>query len=307
MSITWMMTLKYLVWILTVGTAFLGSWFFEYTTTDKETGRKKLTIWGRYGIVFAGLALVFSLSLTFWTDFEAAKKQKVTEAKAEQESENAVAYLKKLDIALTDMNSILEVIGTAQLSQEGKTKIDHTIANLSGIEDYKKHFPDLYNRIINATSLTEVLPAVDEGLNRKVYERISDKAECAVVPRPSNNPRVSGFPSGQFSLGGSAVLTFMITSDGVELGISDYSDINSLGDGSYMFLFSDDSQSNKLQCTKYKTGMSCEDYVFDDSVREVYRDLQTKLVKAIRTNTKTYEVSNSTAEDIRTTFSCVSI
>lgn len=46
-----MIVLKYLSWMLTVDTAFVGSWFFEYTITDKETGRKKLTVWGRRGVV----------------------------------------------------------------------------------------------------------------------------------------------------------------------------------------------------------------------------------------------------------------
>lgn len=274
MNITWMMLLKYLSWMLTVGTAFVGSWFFEYTTTDKETGRKKLTVWGHRGVVFAGLALACSLGLTLWTDYEAAHKQKGAEEEAARDRTSAAEYQRKLETSLADIKSLMEAISTASLSQENRVAIGKTVVHLAGIEDYKKHFPDLYERLMKATSFDEVSSAINEGLDRAASVRISDRPECASVPRSSNGPMAGGFPGGHFMVSGTAVITYLITSDGVKFGFADYSDLNSLGHGSYKFLFADGSQSSELQCTEFKRGSSCDDKTSDVGARAVYGDLQ---------------------------------
>lgn len=247
---------------------------FEYATTDKDTGRKKLTVWGHRGVVFAGLALACSFGLTLWTDYEAAYKQKGVEEEAARDRENAAEYQQKLEISLTDIKNLMEAISTAPLSQENRVTIRKTIVNLAGIEDYKKYFPDLYDRLTKATSFAETSSAINEGLDRAVSMRISDREECADVPRSSNGPMVGGFPGGHFMISGSAVITFMITPDSVIFGFSDASDLNSLGNGNYKFLFADGSQSSELQCTQRRRGLSCEDKTSDAGARGVYGDLQ---------------------------------
>lgn len=306
MDITWVMLLKYLSWILTVGTTFVGNWFFEFTTTDKETGRKKLTVWGRRGVVFAGLALACSLGLTLWTDYEAAHKQKGAEEEAARDRANATEYQRKSETALADIKSLMEAISAAPLSQEGKNLIGREVVNLAGVEDYKRHFPELYERIKKAASFDDMSSAIREGLSRAAADRISDRPECANVPRSSNGPILDGFPGDIFMVGETAVINYLITSDGVKFGFSDSSDLNSLGRGSYKFLFADGSESSELRCAEFKTEMSCDDKTSNDSARVVYGDLQKKSVESIKTDANTYPVSESTAKAIRVTFSCIS-
>lgn len=289
------MVLKYLSWMLTVGTTFVGTWFFEYTTTDKETGRRKLTVWGRRGIVFSGLALACSLALTLWTDHEAAHKQKRAEEKAAEEQI-------KLDVRLDDIQRFMEVTSTATLSRENKA----TLGRLQGIEDYRKQFPDLYNKFINATSFAEVSAAINDDLDRAAASRISNRPECAGFPRLIKQEIAGGPPVGQFKLGKTAVLSFMIRSDDVKFGFSECSSSNSLSHGNYTFLFEDGSESSELQCTVLKTSMSCEDTTANAGARAVYNELQKKAVVAIKTDARRYNVSESTAKEMRTTFSCIS-
>lgn len=306
MTLTWIMLVKYLSWMLTVGTAFVGSWFFEYTTTDKETGRKKLTAWGRRGIVLAGLALASSLGLTLWTDYEAAQKQKSAEENAMRDRASTAENQHKLTTALTDMKTLLEAIKAAPLSDKDRVAIDQTVVNLAGIEDYKKHFPDLFKRIMEATTFQDVSSAVNEGLGRAVALRISNSPECASVPRTSTGPMPGGYPGGGFKLGGAAVISYLIMSDGVKFGFADYSDLKSLGQGSYRFVFSDGSQSNDLKCTEFRSSMSCDDNTSVSEAKAVYRDLQTKQIAEIRTDKSSYPVTSSIAADMKRTFSCVS-
>lgn len=304
MDMTWVMALKYLSWILTVGTAFVGSWFLEYTTSDKDTGRKTLTVWGRRGVVFAGLALACSLGLTVWTDHETMRKEKSATEEAARDRVKADENQKKLDTALTDFKSLATTIGTASLSMKDKSAIDQTVKNLGGIDYYQKYHPDLYKKLVNATSYAELSSAIGEGLNQVVADRIANAPECAGVPRPSKEP-MAGFPAGSFKVAASAWITFMISADYVKFGFSDADDLKSLGGGSYRFVFVDGSKSQAMPCTDSKTGMSCDDKTSDDSVRAVYVELQRKTIAAIETNIRTYEVAKSTAETIRTTFSCI--
>ncbi|MDR6579951.1 hypothetical protein J2X88_004855 [Pseudomonas extremaustralis] len=116
-----------------------------------------------------------------------------------------------------------------------------------------------------------------KGLDKAAFERISDKPECASVPISSNGPMVGGFPGGSFIVSGSAVVSFLITSNGVKFGLGVFSDPNSLGDGSYRFLFADGSQSSELKCKEYKSHASCDDKTSDDGAKEVYGELQKNL------------------------------
>lgn len=237
MNIAWNMLIKYLSGLLTVDTTFARSWFIEFTTTDKETDLRKLTVRGRRGIVFAGLASASSLGLTPWTNCEAAQKT--------------------------------------------------------------------YEGLVKATSYTELSGAISDELDQAAIKRISNKPECADIPRSNDEPMAGGFPGGFFMISSTASVTYLITPDYVKFGFTDAGDSNSLGNGSYRFLFADGSLSNELQCTDFKTKMSCDDKTSDGGAKAVYVDLQIKSVEAIKTDTKTYPVSDSIAKSIQTTFSCI--
>lgn len=300
-----MIVLKYLSWILTVGTAFVGSWFLEYTTTDRDTGRKKLTVWGRRGILFAGLALACSLVLTLWTDHEAALKAKRATEEAERERAVAAEHQGNLKTALADIKSLMTTISATSLSGKDKAAINQTVKTLAGIDDYRKYYPDLYDRLMEATSFDETSSAIKEGLYRGVAGRISDEPGCSHLPKPSRE-MTAGFPAGHFRLGGLGAINYMITPDYIEFEFSDVSDVNSLSGGKYMFAFADGSQSRDLHCKSPSTVMSCVQRTSDVQARAVYVELQKNLIVAVKTETKTYEVSKSTAEALRRTFSCLS-
>lgn len=296
MSITWMMVLKYLSWMLTVGTAFVGSWFVEYTTTDRETGRRKLTMWGRRGIFLAGSGLVCSLALTLWTDYDTAYKQK-------NARDNEERYQRELKTIVADFKSLVTAISEASLSREANTAVGQAVIKFKGIEDYQLHYPELYSSLITPTWFVEITQAI----NNAVAGRISNEPECvAAISKDDSGPFEGAFPTGHFLLGESAMVTFMITSDDVRFGFSDASNLNSLGNGKYKFMFADGSESLELQCTVFNTGMSCQDKTSDSTARQVFANLQLKSVKAIKANNKIYEVSESVAKAILKTFSCIS-
>src|SRR5262245_55761122 len=117
MTETTILILKYLTWALTVGTAFAGSWFFEFTKTDKDTGRRSLTPWGRRGIVFAALSLACAFILTVWTDRDAARKQAEAAERAvaerreiENERKTSAAYRDKFEKGQSDTNELLRLL-----------------------------------------------------------------------------------------------------------------------------------------------------------------------------------------------------
>jgi hypothetical protein len=45
-----LLVLKYVSAALTVGITFAGSWFFDFTATDKSSGKRSLTPWGQSGL-----------------------------------------------------------------------------------------------------------------------------------------------------------------------------------------------------------------------------------------------------------------
>lgn len=206
MNMTWITVLKYLGLVLTLGTSFIGSWFLEYTTTNKETGRKHFTPWGRRAVVFAGSALITSLLASVWSDYDAANKQKSAAMQAQIEKANAVSYQQKSETAMADIQKLLTTIAATNLNNEDKAKLEKTVASLRGIEDYKKYYPDLYQRIMDADSYEEVSEPINEGLYRAVNGRISNEGRCNKIPRPSKE-LLKGYPGGNFMVDGSSTMT----------------------------------------------------------------------------------------------------
>lgn len=304
MDSSWLTGLKYFTWLLTVGTAFVGSWFVDFTKTDEETNRKKLTVWGRRGVWLAAVGLALSLTLTIAEDVQTASKERESQKRAAEERQTALAFQQRSENALADIAKLVSLINSAGLSREDRTRVQEAVGSLNGLEDYRKNFPDLYQRLIQATTFQEVAPVIEEGLNRAVSSRILNRPECAKVPRPGKEPR-SGFPGGHFLVSGSSGFTYMITPSGVQFEYTDASDLKSLGDNGYRLLFSDGTQSPQLACKSRKSGMSCADVTSDVDAKKVYVDMQQKTISAVQSGAKRHELAKETAEAIRTTFSCI--
>jgi len=66
-----LLLLKYLTAALTVSIAFAGSWFFEFTKTDKETGKRSLTRVGGVACFAAVLSLFGAAASTVCRTTEA--------------------------------------------------------------------------------------------------------------------------------------------------------------------------------------------------------------------------------------------
>jgi hypothetical protein len=308
MDDTVLLVLKYVTWALTVGTAFAGSWLFEFTKVDKDTGKKALTAWGRRGIVFAGLSLVCALVLTIWTDREAARKQTesakqiiIKERQAEDEKREAISYREKFDRSLADTNQVVRFISEnfEKLSPEQRREAGQLIEKLSTGEDLKRQYPDLYQRLIAGAPITAV---VGEAVVRKAKERI----RCRDLPVTQEN--ADAYPSATFALRRSdrlQNLALMVTADGVDFTMYDFGGANDLRQG-YSFEFADGTISPKLACMKSKVASSCgESTASSSSAKSIYQLLQTKQVARVRMNRQTYAVDPETSQAILRSFACI--
>jgi hypothetical protein len=192
------------------------------------------------------------------------------------------------------------------MSEKDKAAINKAVVNLVGIDDYKKYFPDLYERMEHASSFDEIYSAIHEGEKRAVSTRISNRPECAVVPEPIGGLMKSDYPSGHFVVSGFAAIRFIVASGYVIFGFQDSDDPEIFSHGGYRYLFEDGTQSDEMQCTYQKIGAYCADKTSDIGARLVYEELQKKTISAIKTATKKYDISKSTADKVRTMFSCIS-
>lgn len=311
MDFSWITIVKYVGLFLTLGTAFIGSWFLEFTTTEKETSRKRFTVWGRRGIVFAAAAAVCTLAATISADQDAsakrkaaAERQKQVEATAEAERENASRFRARSEARLTDIHSMLTAISSTNMTERDQATVQKAVVNLSGIQDYKTYFPELYERIVNARSYDEVVTGTLEGIRRAVNGRVSPGAKCAKIPRETGQ-KLSGYPGGLFKISNTAAMSYMIQPTGVHLNFTDAHDSNSLDKAGYKLVYADGTESDMV-CSRFNSPMSCAAETSNPAVRAIYEQLRVKTVVAIRTKTKLYEVPNTTAMEMQSTFSCIS-
>ena len=80
-----LLLLKYVTSILTVGIGFIGSWFFEFTVTDKDTGKRSLTPFGKGAFAASTLSLILAAVSTTWTDYDASRKEAESELRSVSE------------------------------------------------------------------------------------------------------------------------------------------------------------------------------------------------------------------------------
>lgn len=314
MEPSWLNALKYFGLLLTAGTAFAGTWLVDFTSKDERTGRKKLTQWGRIGFPVAAVALLCSIVLSVWTDHDAATKRRLAAEQAATESAAARKQAEEDRKALhearqfagraaEDTTRVLEAIKTANLSPDDKEKVQEAVKSLKGIEDYKTKFPELYARMLRASSFEEVRVAVTEGMEASVISRIAPRPECVIVKRPEQG-MPNGFPSGYFLFNASASLSYVITPAHVNFGFTDPGGTN-VGANGYSVVFEDGLESDTLQCNRPNSRIMCESTTSDPIGKKVYMDLQRKLIVAVKSGEKRHEVPGETARRVRTTFGCI--
>lgn len=302
MELTWITVLKYLGLVLTAGTAFVGSWFLEYTTTDKDTGRKKFTVWGRRAIFFATLAITTSILASVCSDLDAAENRKQAAEQAKIDREELKADREK---AAGDLHKLLVWTESMKINPQGRETLKHVLDSFEGTDDYKKHSPDLYDELAKAKSFAELSEQIDTRLERDANGRISDEKKCAIVPRMVKNSG-AGYPAESFLINGAASLSYMIEAKQVTVAFTDAADLDSLGGDGYAFVFTDGTESTWLKCADGKSGMSCRDHTGEPDMRAVFNELRYKQIAEIRTGRKRYEIADATGKKLLTTFSCIS-
>lgn len=314
MEFSWLNVLKYLGLVLTAGIAFVGTWMVDFTSKNEATGRKSLTKWGRIGFPMAIAALVCSVAISVWTDIDAALKRRRAEEQASIERAAATQQATQDRAALNearqsaaraaeDITKVLETIRTTKLTTDEKTTIQETVKSLSGIEDYKTHFPELYSRMMRASSFEELRSSVNEALEASINSRISTRSECSVVGRPERG-MPKGYPGGHFMFGRDTSIRYMITPEHVEYEFTDPL-ATGVGASGFSLVFDDGSESVALRCKRPGSLISCSAATSDPNGRKVYEAMQNKTIASVKSADKRYVIPPETAGKMRTTFACI--
>jgi len=90
------MILKYVLLALTNILAFAGAWVFAFTETDKQSGRKKLTKWGKIALPVAFLLLIAGFGLTIYDDAESQRKADIAGQAAEKKEKELQTKIDQL-------------------------------------------------------------------------------------------------------------------------------------------------------------------------------------------------------------------
>ncbi len=104
------MIAKYILLALTNILAFSGAWLFAFTDTDKATGKKKLTKWGKIALPIALILLVGGLGLTVYDDIESTKKAKTAAETASKKEEKLQGTIERLTNQITSSAASTEAI-----------------------------------------------------------------------------------------------------------------------------------------------------------------------------------------------------
>lgn len=244
---------------MTVGTAFAGSWFFEFTKTN-DNGKRSLTKWGRRAIVFAALSLVLALVSTVWTDRhtfekqrEANEKLKAEQDRSERDRSRTLEYQQRAENSQNELKELLNVVSNNidNFDTDSQQEVGKYIDNLDNIDDYKRQYPDLYNKLIGARSYPKLVEIINEALERKMGERVSaDIQNCSDIELDrvsAGNPiRLNGF-----KLADNTLFNVYVDIDGLKLGLVAK---DGLEDG-YKFVLDDGDTVNML-CNLSKSQMA---------------------------------------------------
>ncbi len=309
MSETLLLIVKYGSTFIALGVAFAGSWFFEFTSTDRETGKRRLTFWGKRAIIFASISLGCSIVSTIGSDLQSRSSTRDADIRADQaakvaerEREAAEEFRTK---SLTQTETIVAFIGKnfSKLPDDVKESARETISSLGGLDALKIEYPDIYEKITGAQSFGEVKIAIQEGLDARVDARISKTKECKKAKIDRSGP---GFPGGSEKISQSPVRYFryMISSDEIFFEYTDFGPAVDLADG-YTLMFDDGSEPLKVDCTRWGRQSYCEADTSVQVTKTAFSRLQKSPISTIEYGGTTASVPAEVAARLRTTLSCL--
>jgi hypothetical protein len=320
-----MLFLKYLTWVLTVGLAFAGAWLFEFAKADPVTGRKKLTPWGRRGIVVAALSSLFALATTVWGDVDTARKaaaaaaqsvkdRQMVEAEreaADLERQEAAEYRKKAESASGESLTLLRLLATDSTTRNEaeRSRIRDAVSGLEAYKALEKLEPGLYERLARLGPFSEAaVKEYGDAYARRVRARVSTRPDCQGIATEFDIG--DGFIGGHFWMTDSPTvrpaLGFLIRPEAVSV------DFRIVSDGpppktKYKLTFSDGSASQFLQCRAGGYG-TCEDSTRDSDTRQAYEVVQKKLIARVDAdNGLSFVVDPDAASRVQRTFSCLDL
>jgi len=273
-----LIVLKYLTSLMTVAVTVAGEWFFDFTRTDKDTGRKNLTKWGRRAILVAACSLCLAAITTIWSDLDAARKRADVDATSKREKAALENSLSKLT---NDMNTMVSLM-RAYSSDDGKRETNRVVRDFSPID----------------------VPKIEDALERAVSARIASRAECAQLPleslaRPGDPIRVVN-KAAYVKIDSGTHFSIMVAPEGLRL-----SSIFGTPVSGFAFRFADGTLSGQVECgtSQYICSLWTHKNEFPASV---YKLLQEKDIVSVNVATKTHKVSQENAALLRRLFSCLS-
>lgn|GEM_PF-2948000 len=303
--------LKYASVAFAVGVTFVGTWFYEFTTTDKETGRRSLTPWGRRAVVVAVLSLAMAGVSTLWSDQIAAEatrsaklklaaehREKLEETKRTREYQARAEDLQKeMTRSQADAVALLKVVNDSvkNLSPAEKSTLEPIIKKIGTPAQFKEAYPELYKMFMAGKPVEAVMAAADEIVD----ERLLKTEACKDVNISPNNQASFSLVGGNwYGIG------FWTNVHGIQLLVSTASDDGDLNKG-FRFIFADGTESPKLTCSDGKSPSSCQEVTENAIAKNVFRMLQDKTISEIRTAMRTLSFKPGDADRFRHYASCV--
>ncbi len=262
---TLLLVMKYASTFLALGVAFAGSWFFEFTTTDKESGRRTLTKWGTRAVIFASAALICSVVSTIGSDYQANRNQQAADRRVLDATNKAIAeqqaaqnFRLKSEGYFNDIKNMMDFIDKnfSSLSASAKADASRTISALSGVQAIKADHPEIYKRMQDAVTYPDVAQAVQEGVMARALSRISEGISCADANITKNDSE--GFPveSEFISRSPPRNLSYMVHSDGILLSLNSETDYDFAG--GYSVFLRNGTTPIHIACTQFRSKGLCQ-------------------------------------------------
>ena len=192
--------LKYLSWLLAVGVGFAGSWLFEFTVTDKDSKRKRLTRSGKWG---AGLAFIGLVSALCWTalDDMARQKEKEDLARSQEESARRQAELLQSQNGVRqgqltivqkqeELDHAMEVVTFLLREERGAATDDERRTYLESLEAISGLLTERDSELLRELAqlpVEEIVTAAEQLPRETVDLIVSNSPECLLLLQRTSN------------------------------------------------------------------------------------------------------------------------
>jgi hypothetical protein len=292
--------LKYLVSAATLAITLAGAWLFEFTTLNKDTGKKSLTKWGKLALVPMLALLLASAAFTILGDVNSTRKREEAEAERKIEAEHRLKLEVQLGEWRSDNKQLLELISKFQLDKNEQQDLAKTVKGLKSIGEIKRDYPALYAQILDARTLGDFSKPILSAIRRKIAERYSTQGDC---PRF----KLAGLYSdtGLVLFESDPVVSFVVREDGIQLGFTLWDDPHQDFEGYVNLKFSGGTQS-KLDCLESAPSSSCHLFTGSDPrFQSIFIELQNKQIATIETSRNTYKLSESDGMHLKQIFACL--